>query len=73
VITFHNDKCFGLADIGQRGPEGNTPVGRKGEVSSAIIPTTHGISFCDLSISTSDSMIFGKVDLMLFLEVGTEF
>jgi hypothetical protein len=27
MIIFTNNKCFGLADIGQRRPEGNTTIG----------------------------------------------
>jgi hypothetical protein len=51
IITFFNDKHFGLVHIGHGGRgvlEANGAVGRKGVASSAKIPITHGTSFCIL-------------------------
>jgi len=38
VLTFHSDKCFGLATTGQRVLVEYTAVGRRSEASNAFIP-----------------------------------
>jgi len=45
VIPFVSKKWFGLVEIGQR-----IRLGRKGEASSTIIFTIHGISLCGFSV-----------------------
>jgi hypothetical protein len=51
VRSFTRDKCFGLAQACQRGLEGNTTVGKQGEVEdqSANISTICATSLINLS------------------------
>jgi hypothetical protein len=49
VKSFVSDKR--LVDIGQRGLEKNTAVGREGGASLAVIPITYGIWIQGLSIA----------------------
>jgi hypothetical protein len=45
MTTLPTDKCFGLADVGQRALEEHTAVCRKWEALSIAISTIHGIFF----------------------------
>jgi hypothetical protein len=51
-MNVGSDNSFGIPDTRQRQLEGNTTVGREGEVLSAVIviPTTHVTSFRGISI-----------------------
>jgi hypothetical protein len=44
VITVDRDKCFRLVDVGCRGLEKSTTVGKKGEAARTSILSTHGMS-----------------------------
>jgi hypothetical protein len=53
VITFPCNQHFGLADLGQKGAEG--------EVSSTVIPTFHVNSICGLSTSPRIRILHNKL------------
>jgi hypothetical protein len=50
VITLTGSKCIVFINIHERGLEGNTTAGKKGEALNIAIPIIHGISFCGLTI-----------------------
>lgn len=62
LITFDNDKNFGLVDYGKIAQEGNRTDGKKWEASRVVIPTNHlpyfhGVStvcFIRLKIMSND-------------------
>jgi hypothetical protein len=55
IVT--NDRCFGLAGMGQMGLEWNITVGGAWEVSSVIIPTIRGTSFHGRNIVITTSVV----------------